>query len=116
MAEGSRDSLSTCAGYWLKVDEYRELDGSAFSVAAVGAPAAIAGSGNPSGTGPPSQERQALEPGNVLPSAGAGQSPGSVFNEPGVNGSAGGTGGAAYNAAGAPAKYDVACYHTQFKL
>jgi hypothetical protein len=76
----------------------------------VGAPAAIAG--NPSGTGRPSQECQALEPGNVLPSTGAGSAPGSVFNEPGVNGSAGGIGCAAYNAAGAPAQYDVACYQT----
>ena len=82
-------------------------------VATAGAPAAIAGSGNPSGTGKPEQECQAV-PGfnNNLPSTGAGSAPGSVFNEKGFNGSAGGTGGAAYNAAGAPSQYDVACYQT----
>jgi hypothetical protein len=74
--------------------------------------AAVAGSGNPSGTGPPSQECQALEPGNILPSTGAGKAPGSVFNEKGVEGSVGGTGGTAYNEAGAPSQYDVACYQT----
>lgn len=73
----------------------------------------MAGSGNPSltGTGPPNQTCQNLEKSNVLPSTGAGSSPGSVFNEP-LNGSVGGTGGAAYNKAGAPSQYDVACYQT----
>jgi hypothetical protein len=80
--------------------------------ATVGAPAAIAGSGNPSGTGPPNQTCQNLETSNILPSTGAGSSPGSVFNEKGVNGSAGGTGGNTYNAVGAPSQYDVACYQT----
>jgi hypothetical protein len=79
--------------------------------ATAGAPAAMAGSGNPSGTGPPNQTCQNLETSNILPSTGAGSSPGSVFNEP-LNGSAGGTGGAAYNNAGAPSQYDVACYQT----
>jgi hypothetical protein len=74
--------------------------------------AAPAGSGNPSGTGKPEQTCQELEPGNILPSTGAGKAPGSVFNEEGVEGSAGGTGGAAYNEAGAPSQYDVACYQT----
>jgi hypothetical protein len=46
-----------------------------------------------------------------LPSTGAGSSPGSVFNEP-INGTAGGIGGATYNAVGAPSQYDVACYQT----
>ena len=79
---------------------------------AAGAPAAIAGSGNPSGTGPPNQNCQSLESHNVLPSTGAGTSPGSVFNEQGVDGSNGGTGGNTYNAVGAPSQYDVACYQT----
>jgi hypothetical protein len=83
----------------------------ATAFAAAGAPAAMAGSGNPSGTGPPNQTCQDIESSNVLPSTGAGNSPGSVFNEP-INGSAGGTGGAAYNNAGAPSQYDVACYQT----
>ena len=81
------------------------------ALATVGAPAAIAGSGNPSGTGPPNQTCQNLETSNILPSTGAGSSPGSVFNEP-INGTAGGTGGATYNAVGAPSQYDVACYQT----
>ena len=79
--------------------------------ATAGAPAAIAGNGNPSGTGPPNQTCQNLETSNILPSTGAGSSPGSVFNEP-INGTAGGTGGATYNAVGAPSQYDVACYQT----
>ena len=82
--------------------------------ATAGAPAAIAANGNPSptGTGPPNQTCQDLETSNILPSTGAGSSPGSVFNEPIPNVSAGGTGGAAYNTAGAPSQYDVACYQT----
>jgi hypothetical protein len=86
--------------------------------ALVGTPAATAGSGNPSGTGPPNQNCQSLESGfgNALPSMGAGTSPGSVFNEQGVDGSAGGTGGNTYNAVGAPSQYDVACSKTLFKL
>jgi hypothetical protein len=80
------------------------------ALATAGAPAAIAES-NPSGTGKPEQTCQLLEPGNVLPSTGAGSAPGSVFNEP-INGTAGGTGGTAYNRAGAPAQYDVACFQT----
>jgi hypothetical protein len=39
----------------------------------------------------------------------SGTSPGSVFNEPGFGSTNGGTGGNAYNAAGAPSQYDVAC-------
>ena len=74
--------------------------------------AAPAGSGNPSGTGPPEQTCQELESGNILPSTGAGTSPGSVFNEKGVEGSAGGTGGNTYGEVGAPSQYDVACYQT----
>jgi hypothetical protein len=88
-------------------------------VATAGAPAAIAGSGNPSlegpagpGTGRPSQECQALEPGNILPSTGAGTSPGSVFNEKIEGVSEGGKGGTTYNEVGAPSQYDVACFHT----
>ena len=41
---------------------------------------------------------------------GAGTSPGSVFNEPIQNTPNGGIGGAAYNTAGAPSQYDVACF------
>src|SRR6478609_7634212 len=45
------------------------------------APTAYAGGGNPSGTGPPSQDctTTSARPGNSA------SSPGSVFNEPGIN-------------------------------
>jgi hypothetical protein len=63
---------------------------------------------NPSGTGMPNQTCQdfgaTVRPGNSA------SSPGSVFNEPMQNSPSGGTGGAAYNAAGAPSQYDVACF------
>ncbi len=67
---------------------------------------------SPSGTGPPNQSCQAFEvPGTGANAPGhSGTSPGSVFNEPGFGSTSGGTGGNAYNAAGAPSQYDVACY------
>jgi hypothetical protein len=78
--------------------------------ATVGAPTAIA-AGNPSGTGPPNQSCQAFEgPGGTNAPGQSGTSPGSVFNEPGFGSQNGGTGGNAYNNAGAPSQYDVACY------
>jgi hypothetical protein len=43
----------------------------------------------------------------------AGSSPGSVFDEPGFGSTNGGTGGNAYNTAGAPSQYDVACFKNQ---
>jgi hypothetical protein len=58
---------------------------------------------NPPGTGLPLQSCQDLEPhtpGN------AANSPGSPFNEPGVNSVDGGTGGQHYNET---SQYDVAC-------
>ena len=80
---------------------------------AAAAPPAYAGGGNPSGTGPPNQTCQnTANSSNQLTTPGkSGSSPGSVFNEgspytPGPQG----TGGAAYNAAGAPSQYDVACF------
>jgi hypothetical protein len=68
-------------------------------------------------TGRPNQSCQTSfnpDGSNARPGSSA-SSPGSVFNEPGfpapgtdsVNG---GTGGNAYNAAGAPSQYDVACF------
>lgn len=67
---------------------------------------------NPSGTGPPNQSCQAFEtPGTGAGAPGnSGTSPGSVFNEPGFGSTNGGTGGNAYNNAGAPSQYDVACF------
>ena len=65
---------------------------------------------NPTGpaTGQPNQSCQsfsaATRPGN------SGNSPGAPFNEPLINSANGGTGGNAYNNAGAPSQYDVACF------
>ena len=64
------------------------------------------GSTNP--TGQPSQSCQSFSattrPGNSY------LSPGAPFNEPGINSGPGGTGGNAYNNAGANSQYDVACF------
>lgn len=66
---------------------------------------------NPSGTGPPNQSCQSFEgPGGTNAPGNSGTSPGSVFNEPGFGSANGGTGGNAYNNAGAPSQYDVACF------
>jgi hypothetical protein len=77
-------------------------------------PAAYAGSGNPSGTGPPSQSCQTIEgEGGVAPGNGhASSSPGSPFNEPELNSEKGGIGGQHYNEG---AQYDVACYHVSHR-
>jgi hypothetical protein len=68
---------------------------------------AVAGPGNPNGTGPPSQECEAIvEGGGTEPGKAAG-SPGSPFKEEGLAGE-GGTGGEHYSE---KSQYDVACYH-----
>lgn len=80
----------------------------------VGASAAT----NPSGTGPPNQTCQVINATPSNPSGATGafypghaqNAPGSVFAEPGGTFANGGTGGQAYNNAGAPSQYDVACY------
>jgi hypothetical protein len=59
---------------------------------------------NPPGTGLPSQSCQALEPNTPGHSS---SSPGSPFNEPGINSTDGGTGGQHYNET---SQYDVACF------
>jgi hypothetical protein len=67
---------------------------------------------NPNGSGQPNQDcvdivlSGGTEPGNGH----AASSPGSPFNEADLTGGSGGTGGAAYDNAGAPSQYDVACY------
>src|SRR6266849_8170366 len=79
-----------------------------------GAATAMAASNpSPTGTGPPNQSCQSFEtPGTGANAPGnSGTSPGSVFNEPGFGSTNGGTGGNAYNNAGARSQYDVACYH-----
>jgi hypothetical protein len=71
------------------------------------APAGVAlGAGNPSptGTGQPNQScEDIVDQGGTEPGH-ASSSPGSAFNENG------GIGGEAYDQAGAPSQYDVACY------
>jgi hypothetical protein len=76
------------------------------------APAGLAlATGNPAGQGPPNQDCVSIvnsggtEPGNGH----AFTSPGSPFNEADLGGT-GGKGGLAYDRAGAPSQYDVACY------
>ena len=81
------------------------------SLLGLGSATAAMAASNPSGTGPPNQSCQAFEgPGGTNAPGNSGTSPGSVFNEPGFGSTNGGTGGNAYNAAGAPSQYDVACF------
>jgi hypothetical protein len=84
------------------------------SFAAIATPGALANR-NPSGTGPPSQSCQELNPVSPNPNpfapGHAQESPGSPFNEPGENTVLGGKGGQHYSE---KAQYDVACYqHAQ---
>lgn len=62
---------------------------------------------NPSGTGPPNQSCQTIEANGGTTPGHASSSPGSPFNEPGINSTNGGTGGQHYSP---KAQYDVACY------
>ncbi|MFB7618164.1 hypothetical protein [Kitasatospora sp. NPDC056181] len=71
-----------------------------------GAATAVAAA-NPGGTGQPSQSCQDIEAaGGTTPGHAAG-SPGSPFNEPGINSANGGTGGQHYSET---SQYDVACF------
>jgi hypothetical protein len=74
----------------------------------VSVPAAYAGQGNPNGTGPPSQSCQAIEASGGTTPGHSASSPGSPFNEPGINSPNGGVGGQHYSES---SQYDVACYH-----
>jgi hypothetical protein len=86
--------------------------GTAVAFGAVGTSVAVAGGGNPAGTGPPSQSCQnQLTTGGTTPGNSA-SSPGSPFNEPGFGSVSGGTGGLHYSA---KSQYDVACYHVSNK-
>ena len=71
-----------------------------------GAAPAVA-AGNPSGTGLPSQSCQDIEAAGGSTPGHASSSPGSPFNEPGLNSTDGGVGGQHYNET---SQYDVACY------
>lgn len=76
------------------------------ALAAAGPTAALAAR-NPSGTGPPSQSCQTIEEEGGGTPGHAANSPGSPFNEPGINSESGGTGGQHYSE---KSQYDVACY------
>jgi hypothetical protein len=85
---------------------------SAIACAAFGAvvctPVAIAGAAtNPSGHGRPSQSCQDIEAAGGTTPGHAANSPGSPFNEPGINSANGGTGGQHYSET---SQYDVACF------
>lgn len=73
--------------------------------------AATAAADSTGNQGPPNQTCQDfLKVGGQAPGHSS-QSPGSVFDEPGFGAQPnGGTGGNAYNNAGAPSQYDVACF------
>jgi hypothetical protein len=75
-------------------------------VSGAAAPMAYAGGGNPSGTGPPSQSCQASEAAGGTTPGHSSSSPGSPFNEPGINSVNGGIGGQHYSP---KSQYDVAC-------
>jgi hypothetical protein len=75
------------------------------------APGAVAfGARNPAGTGPPNQDCVGIEQAGGSAPGHSSSSPGSIFNEPGLNSANGGKGNQAYEKAGAPSQYDVACY------
>jgi hypothetical protein len=82
----------------------------AAALLAAGPAVALAGGGNPSstGTGPPSQSCQDIEAAGGTTPGNAASSPGSPFNEPGINSINGGIGGQHYSAS---SQYDVACFH-----
>jgi hypothetical protein len=76
------------------------------ALAAVGSTAALAAR-NPSQTGPPSQSCQTIEEEGGRPPGNARNSPGSPFNEAGIDSEEGGIGGQNYTE---KSQYDVACY------
>ncbi len=81
-------------------------------VLGVSSPVALAGGGNPSGTGPPSQSCQEIEAEGGTTPGHAASSPGSPFNEPGINSPEGGVGGRHYSES---SQYDVACLHVSHR-
>ena len=81
------------------------LVGAALALSVLAGPAAA---GNPSGTGPPSQSCQDIEAAGGTTPGHSATSPGSPFNEPGINSVNGGIGGQNYSE---KSQYDVACYH-----
>lgn len=82
--------------------------GAALAIMAISGAAPALASGNPNGTGPPSQSCQDIEAAGGNTPGNAATSPGSPFNEPSINSQNRGTGGQHYSA---KSQYDVACYH-----
>jgi hypothetical protein len=74
---------------------------------ALAIPTGALAAANPSGTGPPSQSCQDIEAAGGTTPGQAASSPGSPFNEPGINTTDGGTGGQHYSES---SQYDVACF------
>jgi hypothetical protein len=77
------------------------------SLALAAVPAAALAAANPGGTGPPSQSCQDIEAAGGTTPGHSASSPGSPFNEPGINSANGGTGGQNYSES---SQYDVACF------
>lgn len=80
------------------------ISSAAFAV--FGAGGALA-AGNPNETGPPSQSCQSIEASGGTTPGNSASSPGSPFNEPGINSANGGVGGQNYSE---KSQYDVACF------
>jgi hypothetical protein len=67
---------------------------------------------NPSGTGPPSQSCQDIEASGGTTPGHSAASPGSPFNEAGINSQNGGIGGQHYSE---KSQYDVACFQVSHR-
>jgi hypothetical protein len=76
-------------------------------VLVLGAPSAVFAAANPSGTGHPSQSCGDIEAAGGHVPGHANLSPGSPFNEAGIDSIAGGVGGQHYTET---SQYDVACF------
>ena len=77
-------------------------------VLVLGGAAPAFAAGNPSGTGRPDQSCQDIEAAGGTTPGNSSSSPGSPFNEPGINSENGGVGGQHYSET---SQYDVACFH-----
>jgi hypothetical protein len=85
----------------------RKLVAVTAAAAALAIPTGALAASNPSGTGPPSQSCQDIEAAGATTPGHSASSPGSPFNEPGINSTSGGIGGQNYSES---SQYDVACF------
>jgi hypothetical protein len=85
----------------------RKLVAVTAAAAVLAIPTGALAASNPSGHGPPSQSCQDIEAAGGTTPGHAASSPGSPFNEPGINTTNGGTGGQNYSES---SQYDVACF------